>query len=180
MKRSSFTAIAILSVCLFASFSAHAFCVYNKTSRKIHVSQPSNLKGFNKYIAGGGKECCNWREKTCNSEGKQTSMLTLDSSVRYYPYDGGSDAGFVNCGVHTNYGVVETNEVKLEAGGWLVYEHNPGYREPSYLKGAKNSSYIYNKVMSDTAPSSRVYRVSSYLHDGRPYAHYYCPGLSKK
>ena len=178
MKPAAIAAIGGLSLCLIAPLSAHAFCVYNKTGVQVWVRQPA-VRGFNKYIATGGKECCNWKEKSCNSNGKQTALLSMSGTVNTWPY-GGSGTGFVDCGVRTDYGVTDSHEIKLEAGGWLVFERNGSYKKPSYVTPKNNTDYIHLKVLEDRTVESRVYKVSSYLHDGRPYAVYYCPGFTRK
>jgi hypothetical protein len=82
-------AVLVLAVSLSAASPAEAFCVYNKTNRKITVLQvgggPEGLdkftKGFRAALDPGKESCCNWQTKDCNSGGKPTSPVAFAASV---------------------------------------------------------------------------------------------------
>ena len=71
---------AVLMVFLAAE-GAEAFCIYNKTDIEISATQTSNhklFKGFTQTIPVGEKRCCDWKNKDCNKEGKQDSLVKFD------------------------------------------------------------------------------------------------------
>ena len=113
---SVFTGLAFV---VFAAFlaveGAEAFCVYNKTDKPMNAVQTSG-GNFGKNIPSGGKECCNWQEKSCNKGGKK------DSTVRfkvYYQGEGIRDWGYPTV----------CEDFPIKAGGWLTIEgSNDNYK----------------------------------------------------
>jgi hypothetical protein len=83
----------VLSVFLVIG-SAEAFCVYNKTDKKIGVQERSGHKsshGFYGDIDPGDNKCCNWQNSDCNEEGKMDSIVRFEviiylAPVRIPPY----------------------------------------------------------------------------------------------
>ena len=72
--------LTVLGVFLMVE-GAEAFCVYNKTDGQIEAVQISGGKfgrSFRQVIAPGDRECCSWKEKSCNKEGKKDSTVTFD------------------------------------------------------------------------------------------------------
>ena len=67
---------------------AEAFCVYNKTDKKIGVQERSGHKsshGFYSDIDPGDNKCCNWQNSDCNKEGKMDSIVRFEVIIYIGP-----------------------------------------------------------------------------------------------
>ena len=112
-------ALVLAGIALFLTVEgAKAFCVYNKTDKKISVRQVEGHKmghGLSVSIYPNGNECCNWQNKDCNKAGKKDSIVkfnVLESDGNIRP--------------------PELPEKKycqyfaIQAGGWLTVEGRDG------------------------------------------------------
>ena len=114
--------VAVLVFAVFAVFlaveGAEAFCVYNNTDTVIYATQTSG-GNFSKSISPGEKECCNWKEISCNGVGSPPKRGKRDSTVRF-------DVDY-----YTPYSPHYTKEncckdFPIKAGGWLTVEGSGG------------------------------------------------------
>jgi len=67
----------------FFAVNTEAFCIYNRSDIKFFIWQAGGgtdvaPKQFRVDINPGGKECCNWKNKDCNKEGKRDSTLVFN------------------------------------------------------------------------------------------------------
>ena len=107
---SSFAGLVFVVVAAFLMVEgAEAFCVYNKTNEQISVKQTSG-GNFSQSISPGERECCNWKEKSCNKEGKKDSTVRFD--VYYYvPFENKYRKVYI------------CEDYPIKAGGWLTVEN---------------------------------------------------------
>ncbi len=80
-----FFVLTILAVFLAGAVNLSAFCIYNNTDKKIYVKEISGggyFSSFGSEMEPGKKDCCNWRNKSCNKKGKRDSNVKF--SVDYY------------------------------------------------------------------------------------------------
>ncbi len=69
--------IAILFT-VFGLVNSYAFCIYNQTDLPIDAKQVSGGRGIHSFyqvITKNSRECCNWKNKDCNVEGKRNSRV---------------------------------------------------------------------------------------------------------
>ena len=116
---SIFTGLVFVVVAAFLMVEgAEAFCVYNKTDKPMNAAQTSG-GNFGKNIPSGGKECCNWQEKSCNKGGKRDSIVRFDVYERVAVRD--------KRGAETFRSICE--DFPIKAGGWLTIEgSNDNYK----------------------------------------------------
>jgi len=112
-----FAGLVLAGLAVFlAAEGAEAFCVYNNTDIVVEAKQTEG-GNFHKRV-GNSKECCNWKEKSCNKGGKRDSIVKFDV---YYK-------------VSDNRIVPETvyicKDFPIKAGGWLTVtgKKSDGYK----------------------------------------------------
>ena len=112
--RSIFAGLVFAALALFLAVEgAEAFCVYNNTKNDNMGVRQTSGGNFNKpFIPSGGKECCNWQEKSCNKGGKRDSIVRFDVYERVAVRD--------KRGAETFRSICE--DFPIKAGGWLTIE----------------------------------------------------------
>ena len=87
MKKTVNSVLAVLVLAVLAVFltteGAEAFCVYNKTDKKMRVEQTGGhgARFYSKFVAEllpGESACCNWQNEDCNKEGKKDSIVRFE------------------------------------------------------------------------------------------------------
>ena len=70
----------------FFAVNAEAFCIYNRSDTRIKFSQTRGGMDLYFPFAGelgpGEKQCCNWKTKRCNYEGKRYAKVAFDIFVK--------------------------------------------------------------------------------------------------
>jgi len=101
----------------FFAMNAEAFCVYNRSDTKIKFHQSrggsTSLDQFRGELGPGGKQCCNWTEKSCNSEGKRYAEVAFDVFVK------SADRAF------SDYTLM-CDDITIPAGGWIEVKGEKG------------------------------------------------------
>lgn len=150
------------AVALLASWAgaAHAFCVENYTTARVDAVQLYHLSGMSKQISvmsrpgelaalNGikvpgynpnaapvpGRECCNWKEKSCNKAGKQDSTVSFIINIMVKR---GTNIGIGSVGDERyQCGQIDGNDnmaVPMEAGGRIAVSPNDKFnagKQPS-------------------------------------------------
>jgi len=107
VKGFSFLLALFIAVLSIAGYT-YGFCVYNKTSVEIEVTQTAGnrtQRGFWARIEPGKHACCNWKNKDCNTGGKRDSIVKFTVTR--------NDIGGINW-----YKTV-CRDFPVKAGGWL-------------------------------------------------------------
>jgi len=115
MKKKAHSVFAALVFFVFLAFivvgRAEAFCVYNKSNKKVCVKQTSGgksrLSDYYAYLNPGESGCCNWKNKDCNKSGHRDQWLSFQVD-EYDPYFGRQACINLIC------------NIDIRAGGWLV------------------------------------------------------------
>jgi hypothetical protein len=98
-----------------AAEGAEAFCVYNKTDKKIIVNQIEGQKNnrvrFYNEINSGDNKCCHWSNKDCNRKGKKDSTLKFTVTV-------------IKDSWHAPH---VCQNFAIKAGGWLTVRGTDGH-----------------------------------------------------
>ena len=73
--------ISLISLWVFYSGAAHAFCIYNKSDRSWYVDQvqgDSVRNPFAPKISPGDDECCDWDDSDCNTSKSRHARVVFD------------------------------------------------------------------------------------------------------
>ncbi len=109
--------IVLMAFFLIGALNLHAFCVHNKTDKKIRANEISGgllFKNFQEDILAGQTKCCNWKNRGCNVSGHRDKIVKFD--IYYKVLRGGvvMDTEYI-C---VNFGI--------KAGGDLVIKGKNG------------------------------------------------------
>ncbi len=147
----------LVALPLMVASSAHAFCVYNKTDKKISFTG-EGFKGMKGQIGPNKSACCNWQNKDCNSSKKRTATLEAQLIAGYT--QGALSYNGDWCGIFVQGAGAS---LQHQAGGYLVVE--------------RATKRDWNKPADETNPS---FVVRSYGYDNKELSGYTCPASHKK
>ncbi len=106
-------------MCTGISSWADAFCVYNFSDidmKFLEIKGGSAFGRFDEDVEPGAHKCCNWKNKSCNNQGKRDSNLIFKVGSILNNGFGGTTLGKVYC-----------DNVNIKAGGWLVIKGKNGH-----------------------------------------------------
>lgn len=147
MKLAIIAAAAVLV--LTAAGDASAYCVYNKSDRAAHFSSFGG-PNFSKTVQPGGKACCPYNERTCNSGTKRTTVTQMATSITTSSTNlgiGSVTKGF-RCGELMGTGMNQFTQGQghgywVQGSGWAeLHKSGDGYVVQVYNADSKHRGTI--------------------------------------